>query len=335
MRFTLRALAENWKLKLAAFTLAVLLWVVVSAEQITSQWLPVQVELVSRDPDWVVVRGPIPAEVEVRFAGPGRELWELALDRPVLVLPITGVEEPNQVFVLDPRMVRVPGNLAVNALDVRPSTVRVFLERRVTREVPVRVRIGARSHERYTLTEGPHVTPATVRITGPAARVAEIESVPTEALDLTGTDSTFNRIVALEADSVPGVRVTTDRVRVSGRVDRLVERIFPRLPVSPVSGVEVSPAQVDVRVQGPASQVRALDPAVLRVVVPADSIPAAIPPGGVSVPLRVENLPAGLEARTAPPTARVVVPGLLPELTPEGPPVTFPDTLLMPFGRVP
>ena len=49
MRSPLRFLTDNWQLKLLALALAVLLWVVVSAEQVTSQWIPVPLRIVQSE----------------------------------------------------------------------------------------------------------------------------------------------------------------------------------------------------------------------------------------------------------------------------------------------
>lgn len=119
-------------LKLAALALAVLLWVVVSAEEVTTQWITVPVRLVAHDSSYRVVAGPSPREVEVRFSGPGRELWELALERPVLVLPLGEAERESQSYVLGPGMVRVPAGIrAVTVLDVRPASAWVHVRRAV------------------------------------------------------------------------------------------------------------------------------------------------------------------------------------------------------------
>lgn len=312
MRTTLHALARNWQLKLAALALAVLLWVVVSAEQVTTQWIPVPVRVAPRDPDFVVTGGPVPREVEVRFAGPGRELWELALERPMLVLTLDGIEEDDQVFVLDPRMVRIPNGLSVTPLDVRPSSVRVLTQRLVSRDVPVRVRIAQRSQERYVVLDTPQVTPSTVRVTGPADRVSRLEAVVTEPLEIGGTDSTFQRGVSLDLDSLGVVRPSARSVEVSARVDRIVERIIPSIGVAPLPGFRVVPDRVDVRVQGPSRQVRAVDPASLTVTVLADSIPDPVPSGGAPVAVRVGGLPAGLTAKTVPVLVRVSGPQSAP-----------------------
>jgi hypothetical protein len=316
VRLPFRALTRNWRLKLAALALAVLLWVVVSAEQVTTQWIPVPVRVAADDPGHVVTGGPFPAEVEVRFAGPGRELWELALERPLLLLPLDRVEADNQVFVLDPRMVRIPNGLSVTPLDVRPSSVRVLTQRVVTRDVPVRVRIAPRSRDRYVVLDTPRVSPATVRVTGPADRVARLDGVVTEPLEIGAADSAFRRAVALDADSLGGIRASARSVQVSARVDRVVERIIPGVAVAAPAGALAAPGRVDVRVQGPARQVRALDAASLTVTILADSLPAVLPPGGLPATLRVDGVPAGLSARTVPPSIRLLPPAGAPAAPP-------------------
>ena len=127
MRQLLRRAASHWKLKLAALGLAVLLWVVFTAEQVTSQWIPVRVEAVVRDPAYVLAGRPDPDRVRVRFRGPGRELWEVALRPPTLVLPVREVGAARN-FAIEASMVEMPERPRVVATDVRPGVVRLDLQ---------------------------------------------------------------------------------------------------------------------------------------------------------------------------------------------------------------
>ena len=127
MRNLLRRATAHWKLKLAALALAILLWVVFTAEQVTTQWIPVPVEAVVRDPDYVLAGRPDPAVVRVRFRGPGRELWEVALRPPTLVLPVRDVGAARS-FVVEAAMVDVPDRVRAVATDVRPAVVRLDLQ---------------------------------------------------------------------------------------------------------------------------------------------------------------------------------------------------------------
>jgi len=126
VRVSLRRLTSDWKLKLAALALAVLLWVLVTAEQVTTQWIPVRVEAVVRDPGYVLAGSPEPEVVRVRFRGAGRELWEVALRPPTLVLPVRDVGAA-RAFAIDAAMVEVPERVRVAATDVRPAVVRLDL----------------------------------------------------------------------------------------------------------------------------------------------------------------------------------------------------------------
>jgi hypothetical protein len=121
-----RRWARNWKLKLAALGFAILLWIVVRAEQRTEQWVPVRVDAQILDPAYELVGVPVPAQVEVRFAGRWRELGELALKRPAILLRVPEVGA-GRIFILDHSMVRLPDQLRENVVpvDVRPARVRL------------------------------------------------------------------------------------------------------------------------------------------------------------------------------------------------------------------
>ena len=129
IRFSLRRAMRNWQLKLAALALAVLLWVLVRAEQPTEQWMQVRVEAQMLDPAYTLTAPPTPRVVQVRFAGKWREIGELALEKPVLVLHVRNVGR-QRTFVLEPAMVRLPDGARgrVSALDVRPGLVRLALQ---------------------------------------------------------------------------------------------------------------------------------------------------------------------------------------------------------------
>ncbi len=310
MRLTLRRLAWNWKLKLTALGLAVLLWAVVSAEQVTARWLPVPVEAVIRAPGLVQVGGPRPAEVRVRFVGPGRELWELALERPTLVLTVREAAEGG-TYVLEPQMVRVPRGLVVTAEDVRPATVRLDLQRLGTRELPVRVRLDRGTTGRWVLADSVVVDPALVRVTGPMEELDRLEAVYTRPLALTSGDTAFDRRLALDTVGLRGAAPDVDQVRVTGRAERRVERAIAAVRVALPPSLAAAPPAVTVTLRGPEAAVVGIDAASLLVVPAAGADLRAVPPGGVEVPLAVAGLPPGVSAEVSPGRVRVS-PALFP-----------------------
>lgn len=289
MASLLRALTQHWQLKLLAFALAVLLWIVVSGEQVQSRSLPIPLEVRVSDPNHQLVEGSVPREVEVSFVGPGREFLDLALRRPRLVLEVAEVEDAEEVFELQPGMVQVPGQLEMRARGVDPGRVRLRFQRLESRMLPVQLRYGLGHEREWTLVDPPRVEPERVEVSGPAERVADLDGVPTVPLRLAAGDSAFERELAIDTSSLRGLRLATRRVKVRGEADQLVERTLNEVAVSVGPGVQVTPGAVSVRVRGPRRMVGLLEPTDLRVVIAIDSLPVRIPEGGMSVPLRVET----------------------------------------------
>lgn len=319
MKLSTTLLTYNWRLKLAALGLAVLIWAVVSSEQVTSQWIPVRVDPVVRDPEYVLSGPTEPAEVRVQFTGPGRELWELALDRPTLVLPLSAVGE-RRAFPVDPSMLRIPAGLSVRVQDIRPAVVRVDLQRLASRVVPVRARIGGRSMERYVVGEDLEILPAEVRVTGPADRLAELSSVTTQRFEIVPeTDSTFTRQVDIDTAGLGGLSLSRAAVRVSGGVDLRARRDLGPVQVYVPDGLVSTPARVQVSVSGPQRALNAVFGAALRAVVVQDSLPAAVPAGGVDASLVFDGLPPGVKAHPTPARVRVYLQGTQPESAPRPP----------------
>jgi hypothetical protein len=310
VKLSTQLLTYNWRLKLAALGLAVLIWAVVSSEQVTSQWIPVRVDPVVRDPEYVLGGATEPAEVRVQFTGPGRELWELALDRPTLVLPLSAVGD-RRAFPVDPSMLRIPSGLSVRVQDIRPAVVRVDLQRLASRVVPVRARVGGRSLERYVVGEDLEILPAEVRITGPADRLAEIRFVTTERFEIVPvTDSTFSRQVEIDTVGLGGLSFSRAEVLVSGGWDIRGERTLADVPVSVPEGMMATPARVTVVLQGAQRLLQSTVRPAVRAVVPRDSLPADVPPAGVDAPVVVGPLSPGVTVR--PQRVRVTPAGAAP-----------------------
>jgi YbbR domain-containing protein len=293
----LLSFARNWKLKLLAVALAVLLWVVVSAEQVTSTWIPLPVEVQVADPEFQVIAQSVPREVRVRFVGPGREFIDLAVRRPPLLLRIADVSNIAQDFNLTPAMVRVPDGLNVNALEVEPSTIRLQFRQLATREFAVELVTRGPDANGWVLGGPFQVSPARVRVAGPAELIARIDAIRTIPIQIPASEAPFQRNVPLDLSDLQGVELSAQSVLVTGRVERVVERRLTAIPVSVGAGVVIRPTEVDVVIRGPRSAVEAVGPGTFRVVLAIDGIPSQIPPAGVQVPLRVEGLSARVAAR--------------------------------------
>lgn len=313
---TLRRLAQNWKLKVLALALAVLLWVSVSADQVTSNWIPVPLEIQVTDPSFRLIESSAPNEVEVRFTGPGRDFLDLAIRRAPLLLNIDQVSDTVDAFELEPGMVQVPNQLSVNPQDVRPGRVSLRFLHVEDRLVPLTVRVRNELGSDWTLVDSLRAEPDGIRIRGPARLVARIESIPTEPVTLSPGDSAFSRVVELDTTGLAGLQLSTRTVRISGMVDEITEEQHADVPISVGGGVTVRPSRVTVRLRGPEQIVRAMTPQTFRVVIAIDSVPLRIPDEGLVVPLRVEGLPPRVVGAASPSSVRIFpAPPVAPEIT--------------------
>ncbi|CAN5747817.1 hypothetical protein BH23GEM6_BH23GEM6_12620 [soil metagenome] len=327
MASVLHLFTNNWKLKLLAFTLAVLLWVVVSAEEVTNRWIDVPLQVRVTDPEYMLDTQTVPSEVSVRFSGPRRELIDLRFRRPPVVLNILDVDDVQQSFELHARMLQIPTQLAVTVVDMQPSAVNLRFTRVESRFYSVRVRLAEPLPPGWVLADSLVVQPGRIRVTGPEFRLAALDSLLTVPITLPRTDTAFNLTVPIDTSNLLGLRLSARRVQLSGRADELVEQIFSEVPISTGPGVMLSPATVDIRLRGPRRRVEALTPANFRVVVAIDTIPLRIPEAGILVPLRLERLPANVLGEISPAAARLFPSRLSPDTIPAPRPAPAVDTI--------
>jgi hypothetical protein len=299
----LKKLAHNWKLKVLAFALSLLLWVAVSADQVTTRTFRIPLEVDVQDDNWTLVATDAPTTVEVRLFGPVRELVDLAFDPPRIVLRVGRVDTSSQTFALEPGMVRIPRAFSVSAHDVRPERVRLHFERVGERDVPVRVQVSREPRAPYQLADL-NIAPATITIRGPNTALARVDTLRTEPIDLSREDALFQRQVSVQSPGIPNVRLDTETVVVTGQVDREVERVIDAVPIAVPPGVRLAPATVEMRLEGLRSVITAITQADLGVAIAADTLPARIPDTGVVLPLRIERLPRGVRGEIVPDTVR-------------------------------
>lgn len=210
-------LLRNWPLKVAALILAVLLWVLVSAEETTSQLVrvPVQLEV----PPGLALAKPAP-EVRALITGPGRELIKLYATPPVIRAFVpAGAQPPRWRFDATPASIQLPPNVKVTVQDVEPRYVDVALDRQVSREVPVALRGVIEPESGYAIT-GHALSPATVRVSGARALVSALDSFPTELIEARGVTERFERRVPLDTSGRSLLTVTPREVTLTGGARR-------------------------------------------------------------------------------------------------------------------
>jgi YbbR domain-containing protein len=212
----LRALSDDWQLKLLALLLAVALWFFVGRSERTEVALALPVE-------YVGLEGPLTLD------GPRREMvdvqlqttrWAASQVSPATVrvrVDVSGLHEGDNLVHLVPESVQVPPGVRVTRLTPAWATVRAT--RAATRTVQVVPQVQGRPAADHVL--GPIVVdPATVEIKGPRTTIEGRTAIETLPVDVSGRRAPVTQTVGLALpDSVYPVDRRTVSVTVEIRPD--------------------------------------------------------------------------------------------------------------------
>ncbi len=216
---------RNFSTLLMSFLLAVAVWVsaVLSEDpnEVRVYPRPVAVSVVGLGKGLMTVDG-LPASVRVTLRAP-RSVWASLEGDP------TGVQAFVNLSGLTPGVYAVPVQVRVAAqpvevVGVTPARLQITLDRRLTREVPVRVDLRGEVAVGY-YASAPVVHPAAVEVSGPALAVQKVTAVRGQ-VSIEGVRETFKREIALtpvDADGrqVAGVTVQPSRAMVTVAVRQL------------------------------------------------------------------------------------------------------------------
>lgn len=300
--------------------LAVLLWFNVTAGERRDEQVRTRLEFEVADSMWVPIQ--LPAEVTTIFQGRRSDVARLLLEAPRIRYVVDSVSSPTMQVSLRPDMVSYDRGLSVRATDVRPSTVELRFERRVTREIEVEPVIEASAAPGYVIVGDPIIDPPTVTVRGVESVVDTVALIRTERLSLRNVtrSETYRLVLQLPVD--PSRLIVEPRsIRVTIEADSLMERTLQvplRVTGRVADQVRLAQNVVPVRLRGPARAVRALSAGVLTATVRVDAVPET----PVTLTVQV-GLPEGSDADVVQ-AVRVLVSPLPPE--PEVPDTTPADS---------
>jgi len=170
---------------------------------------------------------------------------------------------------LKPKDFRTPLGIRVSGVD--PNEIALNLQRRMSRDVPVRVTFSNRLSPDYKSSLASCI-PSTVRITGPEQLVHDLKSVSTRPIPLSeSVTEGFEYVAGLDAPN--GTTISPEKVTCQVDVEKNYEqRTFQSLPVlllnqsggKPYRTEFLGPSRVEVTVRGLAGSVAALTPAEMR-----------------------------------------------------------------------
>ena len=287
-------------LRIGSLILAVLIWMYVRGEEKPVQVFTVPLEIEGIPSD-LAMAGETADSVAVRVRAPDATLKNLAPGRFQARIHLSDARPGDLIIPLTGGDVKAP--IGVEVLQVEPRSVALRLERRLTREVPIGVRVKGKVAAGFEYA-GYTIAPERVRVEGPEGAVAQVREAMAEEVDITGRSLNFETPVSLTPDR-GGVRIVDGAgvvVRVAIRPERITRvfsgvRLEPAFPAGAQHPVRLQPETVSVELKAPREVLDALDPAGIRALLDLEGMGPRQAPYLVKPRIVIE--PADLAAQIA------------------------------------
>jgi YbbR domain-containing protein len=185
---------ENLGLKIAAISLAIILWVFVTSRGQSEKSIDVPLEFTNIPSGLEIVNSTV-KEISLNIKGQERLIRNTKpLDIRALV-DMSKAKKGESTYYITREDIKVPSTITVT--NISPSSVKVITDETVKKSVKVRpVIIG--EPERGYYVKSVEVTPQTVVIEGVRPEVRRFNYIKTEPLDISGLKETFTQEAKLD-----------------------------------------------------------------------------------------------------------------------------------------
>jgi len=280
-------LRQHLLLKLVALGCAVVVYWSISQNNSTKRMVtvPVNIHLTH---DLIMIQPNKKFEVQVMVRGSQREVDNAEIFANVYVTPKHRYENDVYRIFLRQSDFSTAGGLEV--VNLPPQPLILQLQRRISRELPVRIRFAGKPVAGYSVSKSVS-SPAKVTVTGPENEVSQLKDIATEPVPLNDSERGFDFEADLPAPK--NLTVSPSRVTVNVAIERsLTNRDFHKMPVGVLcdgaAGVSArfgagAPAFAEVRAVGSATDIALLGPNDIRLYVDISNIST---PGEYTLPVR-------------------------------------------------
>lgn len=282
-------LQQNLSLRIISLLLAVGLWIFVNAGQHSSvEPFNIPVSYRGLPPGFVITNGH-PDFVKVQISGPKTLLSLVDPGRLTLKLDLSGVGIGQASFKIGQESFNVPRGTAVTGIS--PSQIVLDVDKIIVRDLPVHVATTGAPADGYRV-GSIETTPPRVRAKAPSKDLANLDTVDTEAVDVTGLTTDAERVAAITSEGGT-IRIEPSEVTVKiGLAPVIAAKDFHGVPVTVRdTGYQsrLQPSRINLTLRGAKLELSKLDLSG-AVFVEGDGME----PGTYNTPVQVQ-LPQGVE----------------------------------------
>ncbi|RKY39881.1 MAG: hypothetical protein DRP75_00560 [Candidatus Omnitrophota bacterium] len=219
---------HNLSLKIISLFLAIILWFYVAGEQ--KEEIERRASLNIEPPAGMVIITRSTDKVDVLLRGPKNRLSLLPSDLRIYY-KIEGIEKAGEYsFTLSAQNIEVPSGVKV--VSIKPSTIRVSLDRLIRKWLPIKPDIQGRVGEGYRIVKKKiKLNPNICLVEGPEKVLKNLKYVYTSPVKVTGYTKSFTRRVSLRP-LAKGHPSSSEIIEVSIPIERdLVNKEFKDVPL--------------------------------------------------------------------------------------------------------
>jgi YbbR domain-containing protein len=247
------------KLKILAVVLAAGTWYIINSQIISEDaefMLPVKI-LVAKD---MVVTKQVPKNVRITVRGPAGEISKFEQKLYPVEIDLTRQSVPREKEVIISRekiQQNIPSELKI--LNHLPRHVVVMVDKKIEVKLPVEISIAGRPRYGYKLFKT-SVRPQYYKFKAAAAKLENITSIRTEAIDISKVIGSFEQKINLidPIDNKPLTRQVTAIINIQPEYR---EKIFKEVPVKLMfersldKKVALDPGAIDIMLEGRADEI--------------------------------------------------------------------------------
>ncbi len=259
-------LLDNLWLKLGAILLAGLLWLHASTDKLYEYTFDYSLKMVNLSPELILAE-PIPANVQVKIYGKGKELLKLLLSKErTLKIDAQKFSSGEMDLPLRKEMISIPEGLNLSVIDIAsPQSVKIDLQKLEEKEVPVISQLRFLPPEGYFQKGKVRFIPAEIKLTGPEEKVDKTSYILSQEKEFQDSKKSMSGSIGLVPPLVFNVRFSPQVVDFQVEIKKGEKRVLENLPVKlvnlpPGRKVLLKPKAIDLEVLGEKESLDELTP---------------------------------------------------------------------------
>lgn len=235
-----------------SFVLAFCLWFIVNLSRDFNITVNLPLEVENLPPDQALV-GDLPEHAMVGVTGEGWQLISLYNNPPSITVDATEEEVP----LFERVQQQMSALSGINVIKVQPLSLTLQFEEKVTRKLPVELRLDLELRDQFGIIGEPEITPDSVTVIGAASKIEGLEKIQTEELRLDNIQS--DRVILLDlVRPATGINLSPDIISYRIEVAEFTEGEV-RVPIRirnlpPGQAVTYNPSTITVRYDVPIDQ---------------------------------------------------------------------------------